>query len=122
MPLHYKYLVALIAFLFNLEIETSASGVFKDSALSNTLSVAIRINAIAEDSVSCVIPFSRAGNLIVVQARADTIDGNFILDTGAPHLILNLTYFREYPATQQPDAEQNSVTGAGPAVVKTSVN
>lgn len=75
----------------------------------------------SSDSTSCVLPFSRAGNLILLQARADTTQGNFIFDTGAPHLVLNITYFRNYPATVHADADQNSVTGAGPAVVRTSV-
>src|SRR5688572_17931465 len=47
------------------------------------------------DSSTSVIPFNRAGNLIVVQARVDTTVGNFILDTGAPSLVLNITYFRD---------------------------
>ena len=51
----------------------------------------------AADSSSFIIPFSRAGNLILVKATADTTTGNFVLDTGAPHLVLNLTYFRNYP-------------------------
>jgi hypothetical protein len=51
------------------------------------------------DSSSGVIPFTRAGNLIVVKAKVDTMEGNFILDTGSPHLVLNLTYFRDYPST-----------------------
>ena len=52
---------------------------------------------LANDSSSCIIPFSRAGNLIVVKAKADTIEGNFILDTGAPNLVLNIIYFRDNP-------------------------
>jgi predicted aspartyl protease len=85
------------------------------------LPVSIQINAFAEDSVSCIIPFSRAGNLIVLQARADSMTGNFILDTGAPNLILNLTYFRQYASTQHQDAEQTSVTGTGSVVLKTAI-
>ncbi|MFL5810706.1 MAG: aspartyl protease family protein [Flavisolibacter sp.] len=116
----FKYFI-LFTILFQVEMDASARLMVGDSNLySHPLH--INIAAVAEDSMSCVIPFSRAGNLIVVQAKADSIDGNFILDTGAPHLILNMTYFRNYPATSQPDAEQNSVTGAGPAVVKTSVD
>lgn len=53
---------------------------------------------VTSDTPSCVIPFSRAGNLIVIRAKVDTTEGNFILDTGAPRLILNLTYFRHYPS------------------------
>ncbi|MGZ5189754.1 MAG: aspartyl protease family protein [Flavisolibacter sp.] len=89
--------------------------------LVNTKFVSIQINSIAEDSVSSVIPFSKAGNLIILQARADSIEGNFILDTGAPHLILNLTYFRHYKSTEHHDAEQSSITGTGSAIVKTMI-
>ncbi|MBL7751559.1 MAG: aspartyl protease family protein [Chitinophagaceae bacterium] len=55
------------------------------------------------------IPFSRAGNLILVKAKADTTEGNFILDTGCPHLVLNTTYFRQYPV-QESDGEGNGAT------------
>lgn len=87
----------------------------------HTKPLSIQINTIAEDSVSSVIPFSRAGNLIILRARADTMEGNFILDTGAPHLILNLTYFRHYKSTQKHDEEQSSITGPGAAIVKTMI-
>jgi hypothetical protein len=43
-----------------------------------------------------VIPFRQAGNLIIVEATIDGLRGNFILDTGAPYLVLNATYFRDY--------------------------
>jgi predicted aspartyl protease len=43
------------------------------------------------------LPFRFAGNLILVQVKADSVVGDFILDTGAPHLVLNKTYFRNYP-------------------------
>jgi hypothetical protein len=73
------------------------------------------------DSSSAIIPFTRAGNLIVVKARVDSMEGNFILDTGAPGLVLNITYFRDYPVSEQHDASQTSITGTGAAVVKTKV-
>jgi predicted aspartyl protease len=63
------------------------------------------------DSASCVIPFIRAGNLIVIQAKVDTMEGNFILDTGAPGLVLNLSYFRNYPS-RPTDAEGGGITGS----------
>lgn len=66
---------------------------------------------VSSDSTDCVLPFSRAGNLIVIQAKADTTVGNFILDTGAPNLVLNLTYFRNYASTNK-DAEGGGITGA----------
>jgi hypothetical protein len=73
------------------------------------------------DSVSSIIPFNRIGNLIVVKAKVDTLEGNFILDTGAPNLVLNITYFRDYPVTVQQDAEQTSISGGSASVSKTSV-
>ncbi len=69
-----------------------------------------------------VIPFTRAGNLILIQATVDTLSGNFILDTGAPGLILNLTYFRNLQASGRIDPEAAGITGtvegASPAMVK----
>lgn len=73
------------------------------------------------DSSSAVISFSRAGNLILVRARVDTMEGNFILDTGAPTLVLNLTYFRDYPMTIVPDAQQGSMTGNSAPLMRTQV-
>ena len=59
---------------------------------------------------TCVIPFHRAGNLILIEATADTTHGNFILDTGASGLVLNITYFRNYPTWIA--SEGGGVTGA----------
>ncbi|MBK7441147.1 MAG: hypothetical protein IPI65_06360 [Bacteroidetes bacterium] len=39
------------------------------------------------------IPLKRVQNLFLIEARVDSLVGNFILDTGAPHLVLNKTYF-----------------------------
>jgi hypothetical protein len=74
---------------------------------------------ISTDSASCVIPFTRAGNLILIQAKADTTTGFFIFDTGAPGLVLNITYFRHYP-TSSP-VESGGVTG-GTMSTQTSVD
>ena len=41
------------------------------------------------------VPFQRAGNLIVVSGQIGDQIGNFILDTGAPYLVLNETYFED---------------------------
>jgi hypothetical protein len=48
-----------------------------------------------DDFKTLVIPIKRIQNLIVVEAKIDTIIGNFILDTGSPILVLNKTYFRK---------------------------
>src|SRR5215213_6168819 len=73
------------------------------------------------DSSSCIIPFTRAGNLILVKAKADEVEGNFILDTGAPYLVLNITYFRDYPTTGT-NTDQTSISGSGSAVEKTNIS
>lgn len=73
------------------------------------------------DSASCIIPFNRVGNLIVVQAKVDTMEGNFVLDTGAPGLVLNLTYFRDYPMTAKHDEDQTTVNGRGSNIQQTSI-
>jgi len=77
---------------------------------------------VTSDSADCTIPFSRAGNLIVITARADSIEGNFILDTGAPGLILNLTYFRHFPSGETPSDESGGITGGVGPVSPTTVN
>ncbi|MCD4736958.1 MAG: aspartyl protease family protein [Bacteroidales bacterium] len=46
------------------------------------------------DFESLVIPIKRAGNLILIDAIVDTLEGNLIFDTGASGLVLNSTYFR----------------------------
>lgn len=77
---------------------------------------------IQTDSPYCTIPFTRAGNLIVIKATVDTIEGNFILDTGAPGLVLNHTYFRDYPQRHVSDAEENGITGSTNGSYHTDIN
>lgn len=64
-----------------------------------------------EDTSDFILPFSRAGNLIVIKGRVDGLEGNFILDTGCPHLVLNITYFRDYPVHDNEEI-RNGATGA----------
>jgi hypothetical protein len=63
------------------------------------------------DSPSCTIPFIRAGNLILIKGKVDTAEGNFVLDTGAPDLVLNMTYFRNYPS-RTTEGEAGGITGS----------
>src|ERR1700709_2034988 len=56
------------------------------------------------DFKTITVPIKRAGNLIVVEAQLDTMIGNFILDTGAPGLILNETYFRDSPHVSEKES------------------
>jgi predicted aspartyl protease len=66
---------------------------------------------VSTDSATLTIPFSRADNLIIIRATADTTTGNFILDTGAPGLVLNTTYFRHYQNTEYTADIQGGLTG-----------
>lgn len=78
--------------------------------------------AISFDSSTAALRFFRAGNLILLKAKADTTEGYFILDTGAPYLILNMTYFRDYPSISfSEDGEQGGITGAVTAYAPTKL-
>jgi hypothetical protein len=68
---------------------------------------------------SLTIPLKRAGNLLLVEARAGDLEGNFILDLGAPYLVLNRTYFRSYEYVQ--GALASDVTGRSTPVFHTSL-
>lgn len=95
---------------------------YSDSSKNNkTITLSEFFEGFSGGADSCVIPFSRAGNLILIRVKADTTEGNFILDTGAPGLVLNLTYFRDYPATTEHNEEQSGITGSVSAVKKTQV-
>ncbi|MBI1183671.1 hypothetical protein GC194_05345 [bacterium] len=66
-----------------------------------------------------VIPFSRAGNLIIVSGKIGNETGNFILDTGAPYLVLNETYFNGESETAQRAGGINGNTERKTTVVDT---
>jgi len=66
-----------------------------------------------------VIPIKRAGNLIIIEAQVDSVAGNFVLDTGAPYLVLNATYFRDMPKYGDQDA--NGINGNSAGSFRTEV-
>ncbi|WP_342647666.1 pepsin/retropepsin-like aspartic protease family protein [Mucilaginibacter sp. CSA2-8R] len=74
----------------------------------------------ADDLKTVIIPIKRAGNLIVVEAQVDSVAGNFVLDTGAPYLVLNATYFRDMPHVG--DQEATGVNGASTGTFRTQVS
>jgi len=61
------------------------------------------------DFKTLVVPIKRAGNLIIVEAQVDSLEGNFVFDTGAPDLVLNATYFRYLPKID--DQETGGISG-----------
>lgn len=61
------------------------------------------------------IPLKRAGNLLLLEATVDSVRGNFILDTGAPYLVLNAAYFRHL--THSRGAFSSGISGAADSPV-----
>lgn len=57
------------------------------------------------------VPFTLTGTLITVQARADTVAGNFFFDTGSSSLLLNSRHFRNANRTAATGAGGGGVTG-----------
>src|ERR1700743_1109248 len=53
------------------------------------------------DFQTLIVPIKRSGNLIIVEAQIDSLEGNFVMDTGAPYLVLNATYFRDAPHVEE---------------------
>jgi predicted aspartyl protease len=49
---------------------------------------------VTENRDTLRIPLTRAGNLFFIEAQIDSVLGNFLVDLGAPYLVLNSTYFR----------------------------
>jgi len=66
-----------------------------------------------------VLPFKRVGNLILIEANVDGVFGDFIFDTGAPHLVLNKKYFPKAPLLAS--IEGAGVTGGISTVIQSKV-
>jgi hypothetical protein len=82
----------------------------------NTIGGISFVNAMRDDDpapfadfTTLVVPIKRAGNLIIVEAQVDSVEGNFVLDTGAPYLVLNATYFRDAPKIN--DQQSGGING-----------
>lgn len=68
--------------------------VFFCSIVGHAFSAALEIKARSLENSQVTIPLVQAGKLLLIEAEVDGLRGNFILDTGAPYLVLNTTYFR----------------------------
>jgi 5S rRNA maturation endonuclease (ribonuclease M5) len=55
----------------------------------------------------------------MIEASINGVSGNLILDTGAPYLVLNKTYFRK--GISETDQVSTGITGKGGDVLKTTV-
>lgn len=88
--------------------------------IKNNLLQASTDSADTDDFKTLTIPIKRAGNLIIVEAQIDSIAGNFVLDTGAPYLVLNATYFRDMPHLS--DRESAGINGNAGGTFRTEVH
>lgn len=88
-----------------------ANNISAKSNLSKTKISFPCLHFTSKDSNSFTLPFSMAGNLIIIKAKVDNTEGSFILDSGCPGLVLNLTYFRDYPRTIDADDDTKGITG-----------
>ena len=117
---YFQKIIFFIVLAVTVYNASAYRGFYNDSLIVPAINIEILSTSSGADSSTFVIPFSRAGNLIVLQGKADTMEGNFILDTGCPHLVLNLTYFRNYKNIEN-NTEGTGITGAEFTVAKTEV-
>jgi hypothetical protein len=100
--------VPVILFIITVALNTTGNGQTRDPLVRS-------------DTASCTIAFNLVGKLIIIQASADTTSGNFILDTGAPGLVLNSTYFRDYPVHSPPASHSSDINGVNEPTEQTAV-
>lgn len=111
-----RHLLALLLMLLLQQVVAQ----LHSSSIASKPAVVAGIIAAPDSLSENSIPFKMAGNLIILQATADTTTGNFILDTGAPGLVLNLTYFRQYKHAEVSD--RSSMSGTMLGAVQTLVD
>lgn len=71
------------------------------------------------DFIKLVVPLKHIQNLLLIEAAINGVSGNFILDTGAPYLVLNKTYFRD--KMSRTDLVSSGITGRGSDVGRTTI-
>jgi len=90
--------------------------------ITSTLSfpgITFRNNGAMGELESVTIPLKRVGNLFMIEAKIDNLVGNFLFDTGASQLVLNVTYFRKYFTVDQTEAA--GITGTIGAIRRAAI-
>jgi len=77
------------------------------------------LSAKKEKPIIVEIPFKLVGNLIIVKGEIDGKEGNFIIDTGAPTLILNQNKLRYYSKSTK--FSSSGITGNVPSLYEKAV-
>lgn len=112
----------LVAILLLSKTSKAGNGGISIESSHSGIKHRIHFNYTRSDSSSFTMPFSKAGNLILLKATADSVEGSFVLDSGCPGLVLNITYFRDYPRVSESDEENRGITGTVSAVEHTIIN
>lgn len=84
---------ALVSFVCILTSGYAFAGPKPDDPSLNLLCNLSFPQAAVTDVNTIYIPFTLVGQLIMVEARVDTVTGYFMLDTGSEKLVLNKEYF-----------------------------
>jgi hypothetical protein len=112
---------ALISCAFFLVYGIGFAGDKQDIRPTSTLLVNLSFPQAAVSDVNTIyIPFTLVGQLIMVQAKVDTVTGYFMLDTGSERLVLNKEYFQAGPDGRAVAAVGN--TGMVSAVMEKRVD
>ncbi len=88
------FLFLLIPF-FSVATENQKEQYRLDEPL-RTLPIVEKYSIELKEKTTIKIPLKRVDNLFFIEAELNGITGNFLLDLGAPCLVLNSTYFRDY--------------------------
>jgi len=100
----------LVLFLLFAGLKGNCTGKFTVGGISFKNAIIANIDpAPYGDFQTLIVPIKRAGNLIIVEAQLDSLEGNFVMDTGAPYLVLNATYFRDAPMLS--DKQASGING-----------
>src|ERR1700761_2041585 len=118
----YKFLLyGLLSILLFSGLDGSCAGKFKVGGISFPGAQIIPDDPAPDgDFQTLIVPIKRAGNLIIVEAQIDSLEGNFVMDTGAPYLVLNETYFRDAPKINEQEA--GGINGASSNTFTTVVH
>ncbi len=111
---------AFILFLFVLKTNKSFSQEVFSLFYASPTPYITRSSPVPKGEFSkLTIPLKHVQNLLMIEATINGVSGNLILDTGAPYLVLNKTYFRK--GLSETNQVATGITGKGGEVVKTTV-
>lgn len=115
-PRHVICLLLVCSFMFVDKLHASVEKPINESILCNVSFP----QAAAADINTVYIPFTLVGQLMVVEARVDTVSGLFIVDTGSEHLVMNKKHYTPHVGALSVFSTGN--TGVVESAVATNVD